>query len=97
MKKPVVRSHLDLLPLHQKQALQAWLTTGGRHGSGISYKAAVARLRADFGVNSSEAALCQFYQRHRCWAKPTDPPAAAATFDAKAQTLTVVIHLNPPK
>ncbi|MFT3869256.1 MAG: hypothetical protein QM715_12430 [Nibricoccus sp.] len=91
MKKPVTRSPLDLLPLHQKQAVMAWLTTGGKHGQGMSYEDASAKLKAEFGVRASATALHAFYHRHR--GAPTTPQVQTA-FDAKSNVLTISIQIN---
>jgi hypothetical protein len=63
MRKRGVHSPLDLLPLHQKQALVAWLTTGGRDGVGISYTDAARRLRVEFGVKTNGPSLCAWRKR----------------------------------
>lgn len=90
MKKPVTRSKLDELPQHQKQALMAWLTTGGKHGNGISYKEASAKLKAEFGVCASETALHFFYHRH-----PKAPaPQVQTAYDAKAGVVAISIHVQ---
>ena len=65
MKKTRIQSPLDRLPLHVKQSLVAMLTTGGRDGHGINYAQACQRLKTEFGVQTSKAALCGFYHRHR--------------------------------
>jgi len=96
MKKVWIQSPLDRLPLHVKQSLVAMLTTGGRDGHGINYAQACQRLKTEFGVQTSKAALCGFYHRHRpvqtgvIEAEVT--PAADNTF-----TITVRVRLvqNP--
>jgi hypothetical protein len=89
MKKPVVRSPLELLPISTKAALKGWLSTGGPHGGGITYKAAVRKLREEHGITTSQTALCAFFRRH---ARP-----ASATVDtvesATTRTITIVITL----
>ena len=105
MKKPFVRSPLEAQPLHVKQQLAAWLTTGGPHGQGITYREARAKLFAEHGVSASLNALNRFFQRHTRVA-----PALRSTFtipfgtvavtptesaDGKTITLTFVITLKP--
>ena len=67
MNKVRIQSPLDRLPLHVKQQLAAWLTTGGRDGVGLTYAETRQRLLVEFGVSTSCAALCNYFQRH---AKP---------------------------
>jgi hypothetical protein len=76
MKKPRIQSPLDLLPLHQKQALAAWLSTGGDRAIGMTYAAAVQQMRSEFGVKTSPAALSAFYHRQSCAAPSTAGIAA---------------------
>ena len=64
MRKRSIHSPLDLLPLHQKQALAGWLTTGGPAGVGISYTDAARRLRSEFGIKTSVPSLCQWRKRN---------------------------------
>ncbi len=64
MRKRVIRSPLDLLPLHQKQVLVGWLTSGGRDGIGIGYDEAVRRLRLQFDVKTSATALSLWRKRN---------------------------------
>lgn len=64
MRKRVVRSPLDLLPLAAKQVLVGWLTSGGRDGVGISYVEAADRLRREFGVKTNPASLVQWRKRN---------------------------------
>jgi hypothetical protein len=90
MKKIRIQSPLDTLPLHQKQALMGWLTTGGVHEVGISYKDARARLKTEFGVQASETALCHFFRRHRA----SGEPQVQTAFDAKTDVLTISIHVH---
>ena len=90
MKKPVFTTHLAAMPLSQKQALIAWLTTGGKNGIGITYREAILRLQSEFGVKATRDALFKFYHRYhhdrvRIEAQPFDP---------QTQTLTIVIHLR---
>ena len=88
MNKPVIRSPLEMMPLHQKQALTSWLTTGGKNGIGISYEKAAARLLKEFGVKTGPTALSHFYRRRRA------PRAIEQSYNPERKTLTVVIHLN---
>jgi len=67
MKKPFIQSPLDRMPLNQRQALTTWLTTGGTSNLGITYKAASARLRTEFGVRVSHIAVHNFYHRHHLY------------------------------
>lgn len=87
MKKPRIQSPLDRLPLHQKQTLMAWLTTGGSDGRGLTYRAAQAKLKADFGVQIGVAALCGFYQRHQ--RAPLNPVNVSASPDGTHLTVTI--------
>ena len=92
--KQFVRSPLELLPLHVKRDLAAWLTTGGRHGCGMTYKEAGARLLAEHGVRCGHAALCRFFRRH------TKPPAAHtvdAVLSPGGDTLTLTINVRIQK
>ncbi|MEO6002231.1 MAG: hypothetical protein ABIZ04_21455 [Opitutus sp.] len=64
LKKPrLYNSAFDGQPLHVKAQLQAWLTTGGAHGIGISYDAASHRLESEFGLKVSPSAVQKFYHR----------------------------------
>lgn len=88
MKKPVLRSPLDRLPLHVKQQLAAWLTTGGPHGQGITYAAARAKLLTQHGVRASADALSHFFRRiHR---RPEAPVASTPLL-----TISVSVHRRP--
>jgi hypothetical protein len=49
------------LSTSQARELRQWLVT-----EGITYKAAVQRLKERFGVHTSTAQLGRFYQRHCC-------------------------------
>ena len=89
MKKPVIRSPLDRLPMHQKQALLGWLTTGGRDNVGMTLEAAQKRLFDEFGIKAGQGSLHNFYHRHR---RPALMPQT--TFDPAANTLTIVIKLS---
>jgi hypothetical protein len=91
MKKPVIRSPLDKMPLHQVQQLIAWLTTGGAGGYGITYAAARRLCLEHFGIKTSHGALANFYARHR----RNHEPRIAASFDPAKGALTLVIHLTP--
>jgi len=90
MTKTVIRSPLDRLPLHQKQMILAWLTTGGADHTGIPYAQAAKRLDAEYGIKTSTGSLHGFYHRHL----KGQAPATTTTFDPVARTLTIVIHLN---
>jgi hypothetical protein len=90
MKKPFIRSPLDKLPLHQKQQLLAWLTTGGPDGVGIPYDEARRRLRSEFGFATSTGSLCRFHSRSRT--PLVTPPETI--FDPVKNTLTIVIKLT---
>lgn len=68
----------------------AWLTTGGKHGQGITYREALARLQAEFGVETNVRSLCKFFQRHQ----RTPLPAVQATLSPDRQTLTLKINLS---
>jgi hypothetical protein len=92
MNKPVVRSPLDRLPLHQKQLLAAWLSTGGNDGIGMTYTAAKARLKAQFGISTSITALHEFYRRQNRIAQPPRPQVEAS-YDPHQRTHTIIIHL----
>lgn len=89
MKKPIIRSPLERLPMHQKQALLGWLTTGGRDNHGMTLEAAQKRLFAEFGIKTGQSSLHGFYHRHR---QPVLTPQT--TFDPAANTLTIVIKLS---
>ena len=90
MKKPVIRSPLELMPLHQKQALAGWLTTGGKHGIGLTYEEAALKLKAEFGVTASTGTLSTYYRRKRL-----SPEVSAQTsFDHETKTVHIVIHLR---
>jgi hypothetical protein len=95
MKKPRVQSPLDILPLHQKQALMAWLTTGGDRCVGITYAAARKRLAADFSVKTSETALSYFYHRHNPVGAPAENPGVAITPTEGGFTVTINVRLLP--
>lgn len=86
--KPVIRARLEKLPLYQKQALTAWITTGGKCGIGMTYEKAAERLLKEFGVKTNSGALSHFYQRRRA------PRKIEQSFDPHKQTLTLVIHLK---
>jgi hypothetical protein len=89
--KPVVRSPLERLPLHQKQALQGWLTTGGRYGRGMTYEQARVHLQAEFGVKVGCSAIHNFYRRR----PPVDAaPGVSAHASSDGRTVTVTIQLN---
>lgn len=88
MKKPVIRSPLDRLPTHQKQALLGWLTTGGKDNHGMTLEEAKKRLLQEFGIKTGQSSLWAFYHRHR---QPALMPQT--TFDPAANTLTIVIKL----
>lgn len=113
VKKIRIQSPLDGLPLHVKQSIAAWLTTGGQHGQGITYKVARAKLLSEFGVKTSVTALCNFFQRHSK-AKPapvlvvTGLAANAQPSDASGvrietfhirdgDTLTVTLNISLPQ
>jgi hypothetical protein len=88
--KPVVRSPLDRLPLHQKQALLAWLTTGGPDQIGMTYEDAQKRLAAECGVKTSATALHAFFHRHH----RRQVPAAPVETTVDADKITIVIYLR---
>ncbi len=104
MKKPFVRSPLEAQPLHVKQQLTSWLTTGGPHGQGITYRAAREKLLAEHGVRASGTALVRFFKRHtRVAPVPqntlsipvcTVAVTPAASADGKTLSLTFVITLK---
>lgn len=56
MPKPRADSKLASLPENQREMLRRWLVD-----ENLSYAAARARLREDFGVETSERALSRFY------------------------------------
>lgn len=90
MRKVRIQSPLDRLPLHVKQTLRAWLTTGGPHGHGVSYKEARRRLADEYHVKTSPASLCAFFHRP----ETESVTANASVVGSKTgRTITVVIHL----
>ena len=89
MAKPVIRSPLDRLPLHQKQLLVGWLTTGGKDGVGMTYDEARKLVLSEFGLKISHSSLCLFYQRSRL----ASQNKAETTFDPVSNTLTIVVKL----
>ncbi len=92
MQKIRIRSPLDLLPLHVKQQLTAWLTTGGSHGHGMTYTEAKARLLAEYGVRAQEGALCRYFRRtQRLTAEKVD---AVLSPDNSTLTVTINVRLN---
>jgi hypothetical protein len=90
MKKKHISSPLELLPLHQKQQLFAWLTTGGPHRNGMTYKEAQGRVLSEFGLKVSQMALSSFYHRHVRKAAPT----IETTFESNNNVFTAVIHIH---
>lgn len=68
----------------------AWLTTGGKHGQGMSYEDARAKLKAEFGVRASATALHHFYHRNHV---PSAHRVDTA-YDAKSGVLTISIHVH---
>jgi hypothetical protein len=93
MNKRRIQSPLDRLPLHQKQTLAAWLTTGGTQGTGITYREARQRILDEFGVKTSTAALSDFY--HRCHRAGPVPAAVVVTPDQNSFTLTIHVRIQP--
>jgi hypothetical protein len=89
--KPRIYSPLERSP--QREALLAWLMTGGPDKIGIPYKEAKARLQAEFGLKASTTALANFHHRH-LRSKPSAP--VETTFEA--DKITIVVHLRqcPP-
>lgn len=79
MKKIRLRSPLDRLPLHIKQQLAAWLTTGGPHGHGMTYVEARQKLLSEFGVSASVSSLCGYFQRN---ARPDPKPLIVVAPDS---------------
>jgi hypothetical protein len=94
MNKRRIQSLLDRLPLHEKQALAGWLTTGGTQGTGITYREARQRLFSAFGVKTSTAALSDFY--HRCHRAGPVPAAVVLTPDQNSFTLIINVRIQPP-
>jgi hypothetical protein len=92
MNKPRVQSPLDRLPLHQKQTLRAWLTTGGEYGAGLTYRAAAHRLLSEFGVKASGTALSRFYLRHH--KAEAVPAGAGVAVVPKGDGLTITINVS---
>lgn len=88
-RKHFVRALLDRLPLHQKQVIMGWLTTGGPGGEGITYKEAQKRIAEQFGVKISQQGIFKFFHRNRRKA-PSKP--IETTIDA--EKITIVIHLR---
>ena len=78
------------MPLHQKQALAGWLTTGGKHGLGLTYKEAAAKLESEFGIKTGPGGIFNFYRRK----KLTPEVSAQTTYDHDTKTVHVVIHLR---
>ena len=72
-RKPRSDAKLLNLPAHQQDALAGWLLD-----EGLSYKKAKARLHDDFNVETSEAALVEFW-RHVCQPRRLRRSAAAAS------------------
>jgi len=58
MRKP--RSPLDELPAHQMESLERWLVD---EKPGLTYSEARERIKSDFNIDTSEAALCQWRGR----------------------------------
>ena len=88
--KPRIYSPMELFPQHIKDALIGWLTTGGRHGLGHTYKEAAEKLRLEFGIKMGTSALCNFYTRHF---RPKPAPIEV-TLGSGPQTFTLVINLR---
>lgn len=91
MKKIRLRSPLDRLPLHIKQQLAAWLTTGGQHGQGMTYAEARQKLLSEFGVSASVSALCGYFQRN---ARPDPRPLIVAPDSARVAQLAREPEVN---
>lgn len=77
------------MPMHQKQALMAWLTTGGTDQIGVTYQEAQKRLITECGIRASTSAIDAFFHRHR-----RQLPAAHVVTTTDAEKITVVIHLR---
>lgn len=91
MKKTRIQSPLDHLPLHVKQTIAAWLTTGGPHGHGITYKEARVKLLTEYGVRCGQTALCKFFQRQT---RASGVRAIDAVLPPGSDTLTLVINVR---
>jgi len=89
-KKRAPQSPLDLMPLHQKQALTAWLTTGGPAGQGITYKEAQTRLKTEFGIHAEVSALCGYFQR----TQRSATPMVEVSVSPDRHTLTIRINIQ---
>ncbi len=85
---PVNVPILDRLSAKQKKLLTSWLTTGGPHGLGIAYRAAVQRVAANFGIKTSVPAMSLFYHRHA-----KGEPAISLETTRDGQGITIVVHL----
>jgi hypothetical protein len=92
MKKVRVQSRIEQLPLHVKQQLAAWLTTGGRHGHGITYAQARAKLVQEHGFRCGTNALSRFFRRHNRFAEPRI--LAGASNINPVERVTLVINLR---
>ena len=90
--KPCIRSPLECLGLHQKQAVMGWLTTGGPGGGGVSHREAQRRLAREFGVKTSQRSLSRFFHRNR-----REAPLPTVETRAFAEAITIVITLPKNK
>lgn len=91
MRKAFIRSPLDKLPLHVKQQLAAWLSTGGADGIGMTYKAASERLLAEFGIRAGTSALHNFFKRYN---RPVETSAQTVDLVLKPGTQTFSVTIN---
>jgi hypothetical protein len=80
---------LRALPLHQKQTLKAWLTTGGIRHMGLSCTSVCRRLAVGLRRQITPADLRTFFVR-----TPRRKPVAPAETTAEAKTLSIVIYLH---
>lgn len=69
-KRRPILAVLDRLTDQQKQRLMSWLTTGGPHGIGVSYAAAVKLVDSEFGLKVSPSTMYTFFLHYHRDAAP---------------------------